>query len=120
MPCAITRSNSSGLPLMIATRWTTHSTPSAAARRLCRVGDVALDELAAPGLQRLRAAAVADQRADVVVASPQRVDDLRADEPVAAGDEDLHCLPSSSKLRQYALGVGPFWPWYFEPRPAEP
>ena len=25
-----------------------------------------------------------------------------------------------SKLRQYRLGVGPRWPWYFEPRPLEP
>ena len=83
------------------------------------VRHVALDELAAPGLEGLRPAAVADERSDGVVAGSQCVHDLRADEPVAAGDEDLHfCSPS--KLRQYALGVGPFWPWYFEPRPAEP
>ena len=119
VPCAMTRSNSSGRPLIIATRWTTHSTPSAAERRLGGVRDVALDELAAPGLERLRPAAVADERSDGVVAGSQRMHDLRADEPVAAGDEDLH-FSSPSKLRQYALGVGPFWPWYFEPRPAEP
>ena len=56
--------------------------------------DVAVDELAAPGLQRLRLAAVADERADVVIARAQRVDDLRPDEPVAAGDEDLHFEPA--------------------------
>ena len=27
---------------------------------------------------------------------------------------------SGRKFSKYRLGVGPRWPWYFEPRPAEP
>ena len=64
---------------MIATRWTTHLDAVGGSAEALGVGGVALDELAAPGLQRLRATSVAYQRTDVVIASPQRVDDLRAD-----------------------------------------
>ena len=65
-----------------------------------RVGDVALDRLAAPGLERLRAVEAADERANVVPARAQCVRNLRADEPGAAGEQDLHAPSSSRKLRQ--------------------
>ena len=43
----------------------------------------------------------------------------------AEGDPDGHGLllewsGSRRKFSKYRLGVGPRWPWYFEPRPAEP
>ncbi len=83
-----------------------------------RIGHVAGPELAAPGGKLLRAGRIANERADGVVASAQGVDDLRADEPRPARDEDFHA--SSSKFFQYRLGVGPRWPWYLEPRPSLP
>ena len=64
-----------------------------------RVGHVSLDELAAPGLEPLAAAAVADEAAHVVVGGAERVHDVAADEAAAAGDED-HVFASSAKFCQ--------------------
>ena len=47
-----------------------------------RVGHVSLDELAAPGLEPLAAAPVADEAADVLVVRAERVHDVPADEAV--------------------------------------
>ncbi len=63
-----------------------------------RVGDVPLDELAAPRFERRGTLRRADEGANVVLARPQGVDDLRPDEPGAAGDENLHS--ASWKFRQ--------------------
>ena len=41
----------------------------------------------------------------------------------AEGDPDGQRLlleGQGRKFSKYRLGVGPRWPWYFEPRPAEP
>ena len=55
-----------------------------------RIGDVALDELAAPVAKLLRLADVADEAAHLAVLLAQRMDDMPADETGAAGDQD-HC-----------------------------
>src|SRR5207247_5348435 len=102
----------------------------------CRVGHVALGYLAPPGLERPGTPWVANEAADVAALGAQRMDDLGADEPRAAGDKDLHLklsstpAPSAPPLRplsggrgsgaarkffQYRLGVCPRWPWYCEP-----
>ena len=49
-----------------------------------RIGDVALDQLAAPVPKLLRLADVADEAPNRPVLFPQRVDDVPADEPRAA------------------------------------
>ena len=57
---------------------------------------------------------IAHERPHGLLLCAQRVDDPPADEPCSPGDED------HSKFFQYLLGVGPAWPWYFEPRPELP
>ena len=90
VPSAITRSKSAREPLMIATRWTTASTPATAARRRGRIGDVSLDELDAPGRQARRPAAVAHERPHRDLPGAQRMHDVLPDEAGGAGDEDGH------------------------------
>ena len=75
------------------------------------VGDVAGDELDAPRSECTSPLGSTHECAHVAVLGAQRVHDLRADEPVRTGDEDLH-----AKFCQYRDGVGPRCPWYFEPR----
>ena len=60
------------------------------------------------------AGGVADEGAYVVPPMVDRARHVRPDEAGAAGDEDLQ-TDSRSKFCQYRLGVGPIWPWYFEP-----
>src|SRR5947209_5268737 len=61
---------------------------------------------------------LAHERAHRRLLRPERVHDVRADEPGPAGDENGH--ESSPKFCQYRLAVGPRWPLYFEPMEAEP
>src|SRR5436190_5031500 len=65
---------------------------------------------------------VADEQLQVVSLAGDRTYDLVADEAGPARDEDLHLdsVASRSKFCQYRLGVGPVWPWYFDPRSPEP
>ena len=60
-----------------------------------------------PARSRTSAAHVAAVRA-------QRVDDVAADEAGAAGDED-HVAARARSSASSGDGVGPCWPWYFEP-----
>ena len=90
--------------------------PSAAAFRLSGSVTSPCDDLDAERGQARRAIGPADERADVTVLGAKRVDDARPDEARGAGDEDLH----DSKFCQYRDGVGPRWPWYFEPSDAVP
>ena len=85
-----------------------------------RVGDVTRCELGAPARELRAAPRVAHEGADVAPLRAERVDDLRADEPRSAGDEDLHRPGSVVKFCQYRLGVGPRWPWYFDPSASLP
>ena len=83
-----------------------------------RVGGVTFRELATPRLKPSSALHVTNECAHVVIASSQGMNNLRPDEACPAGDQNPH--PAPSKFFQYRLGVGPRWPWYFEPRPALP
>jgi hypothetical protein len=76
-----------------------------------RIRHVARRKLDAPRRELRAALGAADERAHVEVPGAQRVDDLRSDETGGARDEDLHVV----KFCQYRDGVGPRWPWYFEP-----
>ena len=78
-----------------------------------RIGDVALDELGAPCREPRTAAPVADERAHGQLARAQRVHDARPHEARPPGDENRQ--EPASKFLKYRLGVGPFWPLYFEP-----
>ena len=62
--------------------------------------------------ERLGAAKVAHHRPYALTVRGELADDVAADEPSRSGDEDGH---ARSKFFQYRLGVGPRWPWYFEP-----
>ena len=64
------------------------SHPSTAARRRVGVGEVALDDLAAPGLELLLSLGPAREGADGQVRGAKRVHDLRADEAGSPGDQD--------------------------------
>ena len=85
-----------------------------------RVGHVAGRELDAPAREPLRPLRVAHERPHVASLRAQLVDDRVPDEARAAGDEDLHASPGCAKFFQYRLGVGPRWPWYFEPSSPAP
>ncbi len=89
------------------------------AAQAVRVGDVTLHGLLAadPGL--LPGAGLALEDSHLVAGIDDGVRDGRPDEARRAGDQDLHA-GSRSKFCQYLLGVGPFWPWYFEPSSPEP
>jgi hypothetical protein len=76
--------------------------------------DVALDELAAPGRELRRLAGVTDEAAHREIAAPQLVRDVAAHEAAAPRDQD-HPAGSFWKFCQYFDGVGPRWPWYFDP-----
>src|SRR5439155_15775444 len=84
-----------------------------------RIGHVTLGELAAERREPPGPAPVADEAAHRLPRLAQRVHDVPTDEARSAGDED-HFAVSRSKFCQYRLGVGPCWPWYFEPSPPEP
>ena len=114
------RSNCSGLPLRIATRWTTASTPSTAALEAVGIGHVALDELAPQARSSLAASGSRTSAAHGVSRARRRVHDLRPDEARAAGDEDLHVVGSARSSASSGSGSGPFWPWYFEPSSPAP
>jgi len=75
------------------------------------IGDVADCELGADRLCVRAALRRPDKYADVAALRAQGVHDPWADEPRPPGDENLHFW----KFCQYLLGVGPRWPWYFEP-----
>ena len=62
-------------------------------------------------------ARIAHERPHPLAGSCEPADDVATDEAARARDED-HAV--SSKFFQYRLGVGPRWPWYFEPSPLEP
>ena len=94
VPSSITRSKSAGLPLMIATRWTTASAPSTARRRLSTVCHVSLDELAAPRLERRAALRVAHERGRKLAAEARGRSSCRRSRP--AGDDD-HVFGSKSR-----------------------
>ena len=79
------------------------------------VRNVARDELDVPVRERAGPRGRVDERPHVAPARPELVDDARPDEPRGARDED-----HGAKFCQYRLAVGPFWPWYFEPRPPLP
>ena len=64
-----------------------------------RVGHVSHGQLAAPGLEPLAAAPVADEAADVLAVRTERVHDVPAHEAVPAGDED-HVADSLAKFCQ--------------------
>jgi hypothetical protein len=64
------------------------------------IGHVAVDELAAPGLELFASASVADEAPHRLVPRSQRVHDLRPDEARCAGDEDHRRAPSSRKFCQ--------------------
>src|SRR5207248_197576 len=85
-----------------------------------RVGHVSFGQLAAPARERRAFAPVANQAAHRPVLGAERVHDPGADEAGPSGDEDGHDSSSRAKFCQYRDGVGPFWPWYFEPRPPVP
>ena len=76
---------------------------------------VALDELAAPGLEALLFLRPPREHANRQVLGAERVDDVAAHETRPPDDEDGH-----SKFFQYRLAVGPAWPWYLEPSSAAP
>ncbi len=78
-----------------------------------RVGHVAF------GALRSGDRAFAHECAHVVPGVLDRANHVRADEPGAAGDEDLHDS-TRWKFFQYFDGVGPRWPWYFDPSLSAP
>ena len=77
VPCAMTRSNSLRAALDHRHEMDDALDALGRAAKALGVRDVAVDELAAPGLERRRLAAIADERTDVVIVRPQRVNDLR-------------------------------------------
>jgi hypothetical protein len=62
-------------------------------------GHVPLGELAAPGLEPLAAATVADEAANVPAVGAKRVDDVAADKTAPTRDED-HVVDSPAKFCQ--------------------
>ena len=59
-------------------------------------------------------AGITDEAAHGQAAAPQLVHDVSAHEAAAPGDQD-HPAGSFWKFCQYFDGVGPRWPWYFDP-----
>ena len=90
--------------------------PSRCGLQALRIGDVAGDDLGPERGQLRSTLGSPGEGPDVVILGQQGLDDRRPDEPGAAGHEDLH----DSKFCQYRDGVGPRWPWYFEPSEAVP
>ena len=88
VPCAITRSKSLSDPLMIATRWTTASTPSTAAASDAASVTSPCTSSAPHAAGLCAVPQVADEHAHRQVPRAQRVHDVRADEAGAARDED--------------------------------
>ncbi len=81
------------------------------------IGDVPSGDLALDVVERRRSSRVPNERPHLLSGLRQRAHDVTADEAGGARDED-HAV--SSKFRQYLLGVGPRWPWYFDPSPLDP
>src|SRR5205085_7952447 len=79
-----------------------------------RLRHVALGDRRAPRFQAHAFAPIADEGTHLLPGGPQRVHDVTADEPGAPGYEDQR-VGSRWKFCQYFDGVGPRWPWYFEP-----
>ena len=79
-----------------------------------RIGHVPLGQCRSPRLDAGAGAPVADEDTDVLPGRTQRMDDVPAHEARPPGDED-HPVGSRWKFCQYLEGVGPRWPWYFEP-----
>ena len=100
VPSTMIRWNCSARPCRIATRWTTVSQPSTAARSVSGFVTSPSHDLAAPRLEALAGLApVADERAHRPVVGAERVDDVSADEAVRARDED-HVVDSPTKFCQ--------------------
>ena len=90
-----------------------------------RVGDVALDDLAAEALEVLGTTGVTDETPHRKLVRAQGGGHVAADEAGGAGEQNhgfsAAVWPASpSKFCQYRDGVGPVWPLYLEPSPLEP
>src|SRR6266545_2898275 len=81
-------------------------------RRPCRIGEVALRQLATPGRQLGSCTQITDEAAHRQVAAAQLVDDVAPYETGASRYEDQPVV-SFWKFCQYFDGVGPRCPWYF-------
>ena len=79
-----------------------------------RIGEVALRKLATPGRELGSPSGITDEAANGQVAAAQLVDDVAPHEARGPSDQDQP-VGSFWKFCQYLEGVGPRWPWYFEP-----
>jgi hypothetical protein len=79
-----------------------------------RIGEVALRQLATPGREPGSPAGITHEAANGQVAAAQLVHDVAPHEACASRDQDQP-VGSFWKFCQYFEGVGPRWPWYFEP-----
>ena len=91
MPPTVLANCASSPPATEAARWTSTSTPSNAASRVCARAQVGANHLHGSGpAERLDARRRADQRAHPVPAREQGGDDVPPEEAVRSGDQDLH------------------------------
>ena len=92
-----------------------------------RVGDVALDDLAAEALEILGTTGVTDETPHGKLVRAQGGGYVPADETRGAGEQNhgfsaaaAAAASGSAKFCQYRDGVGPVWPLYLEPSPLAP
>ena len=111
VPCFMIRSKGSCRgSAMIATRWITRSHPSTARRRLS-ASVTSPAKSSQPQFASVFASAEGGpgRARGPPVLRAERVHDVAAHEPGSPCDQD------HAKFFQWRLGVGPSWPWYFDP-----